>query len=301
MRFKTLVKASCVAIVVGCIFTGAGYIINGNFSLNNKVVFTMNDSPKVNTISKNEELKPFKNIDIEVDVNDIKIIPSDKYEIDLRYQEKNTYVEYKVENETFVLKQETYNKNSNYNFNLNKEDRNYINIYVPKDSIIEDINIISDVASVGVDNIIAKNLDIACDVGNVESKDCSIENVQIETDTGNIKVKNLQADFVETYSNIGNTVIQGSSINKRLEGSSDIGNIEVDGKLYGKTNLSANLGNIEVNIDEDKSLYNYNVKNDLGVFKVDGKKHHKALKVNNNCDNNINIQCDTGKIELNFK
>lgn len=56
-----------------------------------------------------------------------------------------------------------------------------------------------------------------------------------------------------------------------------------------------------MNIDEDKSLYNYNVKNDVGMFKVNGQKHHKALNVNNNCENNISIQCDTGKIELNFK
>lgn len=301
MRIRTLVKASVVAIVLGVVFTGIGYSINGNFSLNNRVALTMNDSPNANTISKNEELQPFKNIDIEVDVNDIKIIPSDKYKIDMRYQDKNTHVEYKVENDTFVLKQETYTKNNNYNFNLNKEDRNYINIYVPKDINLNDINIISDVASVNINDIVAKNLDISCDVGNVEASNCNMENLKIETDTGNIEIKNLESDFTETYSNIGNIIIKDSIINKRFEASSDIGNIEANGKLYGKINVDANLGNIEINIDEDKDLYNYNIQNDLGVFKVDGKKHTKALNVNNNCNNNVTIQCDTGKIELNFK
>ncbi|MGL5752095.1 MAG: DUF4097 family beta strand repeat-containing protein [Paraclostridium sp.] len=299
MKLKSIVKASVLAIAIGFIFTGIGYAINGSLSLNNVLVYT-NNNQDIKYLSKEEELEPFNNIDIKVDVNDIKIIPSDKYKIEFRYDEKNDKVEYKVEDEILVLKQEAINKND-YSINLKKEDRKYINIYVPTDIILEDITITSDVANVNLNNIASKYLDITCNVGNIKAKDCYIKDVKLKSDTGNIDINKLNSNYIEAYSNIGNIVMKDSINIGKLKMSSDIGNIEVDGKIYGESNISANVGNVEVNIDEDKKMYNYNIKNDLGSFKVDGKKYKKELKVDNKSENNINIQCDTGKIELNFR
>lgn len=297
MKVKTIVRTSVVAIVIGIIFTGIGYAINGSFSLSNSLNYNR-ISQNSKTISKSEEVKQFNNIDIDVAVNDVKIIPSDKYKIEVRYKIDKSYINYRVENNTLII-EENIKKNNNYNFK--KESKNYINVYIPKNTSIDDVKIVSDIANLSLNDMIANQLDITCNVGNIQSRDCSIENVKIETDTGNIEINNLETNFAETYSNLGNIVIKNSTINKKFDASNDLGNIDINGKLYGKSNITTDLGNIELSIDENRNLYNYNIKNDLGVFKLDGQKYNKHLNINNNCENDISIECGTGKVELNFK
>lgn len=289
MKIKTIVKIFIVTILIGVSLTGVGYAINESFYTNNldsKVVF------------KNERLEKFNSIDIDIDINDVRIIPSDNYEIELSYKENEGNIQYRVDNNTLIIKEKNI-KNKNTNNNVNHE--NYINIYIPKNINLDNIKIVSDVANLSFNKVSSKQLDITCDVGNIKSSDCNIESLKIETDTGNIKINNLKSRVVETSSNLGNIVIKDSTIKERFEANNELGNIMVNGKLYGKSTITTELGNIEVSISENDDLYNCNIKNELGVFILDGQKHNKYLNINNNCKNDINIECGTGKIELNFK
>lgn len=262
MNLKNIVKITLIAIVVGIILTVVGCSINGGFTVYKDMeTSTIFDNSKV--VSKSEKLEEFNNIEIDVEVNSVEIIPSDKYFIEVKYIEGESYVNYEVKDNTLKIKQEITSKHKNYDINVLKEKNNSINLYVPKDSIMESIKIDSNVANIYLDEIVANKLSASCDVGNIE--------------------------------------IQDSIINKELDLSNDVGNIDVEGKIYGVCNVKNNIGNIELDLNENKSLYNYVVKNSLGIIELDGENYKKDINVDNNTENNINLKCETGRIGLSFK
>lgn len=260
MKLKNIVKITLIAMVIGLILTIAGCSINKGFSFDSTVDTNIINISSIE--SENEKLDKFVNIDIESEVSNIKIIPSDEYKIELKYIKDESIVNYEVKDNTLKIKQENLKKVNN-NMDLLKDEYNLIKIYVPKGFVMENINIVSNVGNISLDEINSNILSASCDVGNIEIKD--------------------------------------TNINKKLNISNDVGNIEVSGKIYGESNIKNNIGNIDIEVDEYKNLYNYKIKNELGILELDGKNYKKEVNADNKSENNLIINCETGRIELNFK
>jgi DUF4097 and DUF4098 domain-containing protein YvlB len=301
MKLKTIVKVSLVTIVVGFVFTGVGYAINGSFSFNNIGSYKLSNFKNTRMISESKELDSFENININADFNDIKIIPSDRYKLEFKYRESEGKVNYKVDKNTLTVEQDHIKRINGYDLNLNEEDRSSIRIYIPKDIKLDNLEVISSVSNVDFRDMDINYLNLSCDVGNIEIKNCKVNKATLLTYTGNIEVHNIEASKVKSYNDVGNIIISNSTIKECLEASNALGNIEIDGKLYGNVDIDADLGNVELYIDGKKELYNYKVSCDLGILKIDDKNQSKELEINNKSKNNIKVKCDAGNVELDFK
>lgn len=301
MKSKTILKASIIAIIIGCVFTGVGYTINGGVSFEqiNKKEHTRTKNIKM--VNESKELETFKNIDMQVEINNIEIIPSDKYKIELRYGQDYGKIDYKIEKNTLIITQENRKRNFGYDLDFNENNKFYIKIYIPQNTEFDKIDIVSNVANIKLEELYINKLNLSCDVGNTEINKCKINESNLSTDTGNMELQGIEASKVEAYGNLGNITIHDSNVSDSLKADNDLGNIEVSGKIYGEIYIGADLGSIELYIDEEKSKYNYSVNCDLGGVEIDGKRQSKDLEVDNNSKNNINLDCNSGNIELNFK
>ena len=103
MKLKNIVKITLIAMVIGLILTIVGCSINKGFSFNNIVDTNVINISSIE--SENEKLDKFGNIDIEAEVSNIKIIPSDEYKIELKYIKDESIVNYEVKDNTLKIKQ----------------------------------------------------------------------------------------------------------------------------------------------------------------------------------------------------
>lgn len=122
-----------------------------------------------------------------------------------------------------------------------------------------------------------KKFNITFDIGNID-----INDLDLHWDIRNIEINKSEFENLEANSNLGN-------INSK--------NINVKNLLNAKNDL----GNVDIEIDENEKNYNYRLICDLGKIDINGKRKNKDVSLENNSDNNLNIECDSGNIKLKFK
>lgn len=301
MKIKTIAKVGIFAIVAGFIFTGIGYAFNKNTFLENTKTDKIFDISSGKYESESLKLESFKNINIVSDLNNIEIIPADEYKLDLKYKKDYINVEYKIENETLSItedkvKSETYNLEDYKN---NKD--NSIKIYIPKNIQINNLSIASNVSNLYLNGISINKLDLSCDTGNINIKNCKADQSNILTDTGSIGVEHLDGLTAKFESNMGNINIANSSIKETLELSNNLGHTKFQGELLGNINVSNNLGNIELDINNKEKEYNYNLKTDSGKIIINDETKNKKFTKNNGSKFNIKLECNSGNINLRIK
>lgn len=276
MKSNMFVKIFIGIILFLFLIAGIGYVAKEKGLFEMKHADQENTSKDTNIISKSKEFDAFENINIEASVNNIEIVSSNKYKVELKYDETYGKIDYKVENDTLKIAQNPYKKSMNIIVN------NYIKIYVPKDVKVKNLNISLEVGNITLENLDINKSTFKSKVGNMEIKQCLVNEVDASVDKGNIDINE-------------------STINKNLKLKSDVGNSNLNGKFLGHINISENVGDIKLNIDENENLYNYKGSTNTGNLIINGKERGKVLDVYNNAQNNIELECRTGDITLDFK
>lgn len=276
MKSNMFVKIFIGIILFLFLIAGIGYVAKEKGLFEMKHADQENTSKDTNIISESKEFDAFENINIEASVNNIEIVSSNKYKVELKYDETYGKIDYKVENDTLKIAQNPYKKSMNIIVN------NYIKIYVPKDVKVKNLNISLEVGNITLENLDINKSTFKSKVGNMEIKQCLVNEVDASVDKGNIDINE-------------------STINKHLKLKSDVGNSNLNGKFLGHINISENVGDIKLNIDENENLYNYKGSTNTGNLIINGKERGKVLDVYNNAQNNIELECRTGDITLDFK
>lgn len=276
MKSNMFVKIFIGIILFLFLIAGIGYVAKEKGLFEMKHADQENTSKDTNIISESKEFDAFENINIEASVNNIEIVSSNKYKVELKYDETYGKIDYKVENDTLKIAQNSYKKSMNIIVN------NYIKIYVPKDVKVKNLNISLEVGNITLENLDINKSTFKSKVGNMEIKQCLVNEVDASVDKGNIDINE-------------------STINKNLKLKSDVGNSNLNGKFLGHINISENVGDIKLNIDENENLYNYKGSTNTGNLIINGKERGKVLDVYNNAQNNIELECRTGDITLDFK
>lgn len=184
MKIKTIVKLSTLTIVAGFVFTGMGYAFDENVFIQNNNFSTESDSTGEEYLVDSKELQVFKNINIEADLNNIEIIPSNQYKLDLKYKKDYINIKYKIENETLSIKEEKI-KSDTYNLEYYKKNKDSsIRIYIPKGTKLNNLSISSNISNVSLNELSVDNMDLSCDTGNINIDKCKVEKLNTITATG---------------------------------------------------------------------------------------------------------------------
>ncbi|MEF9990684.1 MAG: DUF4097 family beta strand repeat-containing protein [Romboutsia sp.] len=335
---KLVIKIAVIIIFAGTIMAFIGYVMGGKTNIKSSGLYI--STKNVNHIIKNEELGEFNNVDIDVNLDYIELIKSDKNKIELNYSEDLNKVDYKIDNNNLTIKQES-KKLVDININLfgfMEENKSYMKLYI-SESELENIKINSNYTDIKIEGVSGNVVNIKCDYanldvdnlngksGNISMKDGNIDlsNIKIE-DTfelknsyGNIGISNSQFQNLISNINDGNIEILNSII-KNSKITNDYGNInlvdsyseginiyckdgrvELDGSFRGYTTIDNKYGNVELDLDNYEKEYGYSIVNKYGSIKINDVSMEGSIINNNNSENTINVNCTDGNININFE
>ena len=257
---KKLLKISAVIFVIGAILLGIGIAMRGfkPFSIafkNGKV--NIEDGQQYTFVQEKTEIDSFTNIDINTNVSEIRIIPSDSYAIE--YSTDSSNFDYEVKNDSLVVTSTGEAVNISVNFTSKKD---YLYIYVPSDCQLNDITITSSVGDIDINSQTCESLSIDLGVGDININNSNFSSVNIDSDTGDVEGSSVTISSDLTIQNdVGDTEISLTAGNYNIDLETDCGDITVNGndvddgvsQSFHESNngasisISANTGDIEVN------------------------------------------------------
>ena len=155
-----------------------------------------------------ESLQRFENININSNVMSITVKPGTEYHIYSTYNKPKYMPEFSVENGTLKVRQ-NFPKHNNNNVKCTVE------ITVPKNTVLSDIDIQNNVGEVILKDFEADEIQIETNVGEIRVSDMNFNNLKLENNVGEISVKTLEK--TDKYN---------------ISARNDIGEISVGGKSY---------------------------------------------------------------------
>lgn len=339
-EMKKLSRISLILIGIGSILALTGFFMGGKLGIvrdNSK--FKVFDSK--DTVIKNEELSFFKSIDIASNFNNIDIIKSDRYAIEMQYEKDNSEVNYTIKDEKLIIEEsKVKNKGINIDFRIGDSHiPRYIKVYVPSGVDLDSIDVKSDNANITMKDISASDILLHCGYGNINAENINTDTVNVEMNNGNMNIKKLNSNNNAVLKNLyGNIQINDSTFNKLsndvnngslnmentsidngiinnkygnikshslttngLQIKSDNSKIDLDGEFKGNTSIKSDYGDVKVKTNIPQELYNYSVSCEYGNIKIGKEKFENNIKINNNKENSIDIVSNNGNINIDFK
>lgn len=257
---KTIVRIAIISIVLGSICIGMGLVMGGNFHALQISMGVDSDG----FYFRNYE-------DVEFENNTLKDVTSLIVEMNLgsitivEEDRDDIQIVNAVKGQyTLNIKDskailKTNTKRGFSFFNFGNEYSQDIEILVPRDFEFDYLKIHNLMGDIDVSDIKAKQLDVEVDLGDFEG-----ENLQ----TGNLVLDNA------------------------------MGNIKIDGVFLNKSSIHNDLGDIDVQVNDDIENYDYQAECSLGSVKVNGRDG--ATRRENDSENMIEISNKLGDITLDF-
>jgi DUF4097 and DUF4098 domain-containing protein YvlB len=323
-----LIVLGITMAIIGLLSGGRGSIVLGKDGLE---IYD-----RANIIKENKELEKFNDVKIDVDFGDIEVIKSDKYAIEVEYNEEVEELTYKVENEKLTVSNNRWGKMS---FSMGFIDNNtLVKVYIPENAVLNNLDIQNKSGNLIVDNVEVKNSNINCDFGNATINNITGDKINLTGKSGKVYSKNLKLEELVLYVDFGDVILENintTTLESNLKsGKLDIkkltannakinsdfgdvkgnqlvtngllvraksGEINIDGELKGNNTLDCDFGDITIKTSLAKNEYSYKVDMDFGTNKIDGKEVEGDVEeINIGASNDFNINCKSGDLKIDF-
>ncbi len=203
-------------------------------------------------------------LNIELKNSSLEIISGDEFSI----ESNNSKLKYNYENGVVTLKENSSIKHKDYK----------TVITIPKDMILNDVNIDMKYGDVSISKF--------------KCKDFELENKAGDTGISNLYVTNeFEMDMA-----IGNTEITDSNINN-LEFKGGVGDFNYSGIINGDSEINLGVGNTYIKIASSINEFNYDINKGLGEITINNKEVSSGL-INNNANKTIKINGGLGNITI---
>jgi hypothetical protein len=196
-------KGMKIALAVGVGFCLIGGILIGiGTSTGGKQAMQAQKQAEIaaSTVSLSKtQIQAYHSMEIDLKVLDLKILPSgdDSYYISYTTSQKNKNpLDYHVEKDTLTLK-ENDNASSHTQLTLyadDDSDGNQIILYVPANTTLKNVGIVSDCSDIDFKSIALNQGTIQSDSGDFDFDACSLQSLSFTTDTGDIDLQNSTLD-----------------------------------------------------------------------------------------------------------
>lgn len=271
-------KAKNIVIIIACVCLLVGIVLlvvslkMADFDISKL------STEKINVYEK-EISGEIKNIDIDSDITNITITPSndDRFYAECSETERAPYTFTEREGTLYITAERT-----NFDFGVNFYEL-YINIHVPK-GVIENINIESDTGTIKVDDGLEfQDVKLESDTGVIKMLASAKGNVEISSDTGSVNVKNVNCNKMYVETDTGSITVNNIIAND-LELSVETGSVTVNDYKGDSINVKSSTGSVKLN--------NVVVLENMDVRITTGSVTLEA------CDaENIDIETTTGSIK----
>lgn len=154
-----------------------------------------------------------------------------------------------------------------------------VTLTVPEGTVLEQIDIQTDVGDLFFEKITAQNCELEADVGDVDLNDCTIDNLTVTADVGDIDIDDSTLATLEVNADTGNFSLQNGTFTN-LEAETDVGAIAIDSS-------------------RDLSDYELELECELGELSINGEAYPKEYKIRGSAGN-IHATAELGDIEITY-
>ena len=125
----------------------------------------------------------------------------------------------------------------------------------------------------------------------------------INSDNGPaIVAEGLKAGKIEIDASVGAVRVTGADTGK-LEVDSDVGAVQFEGSVDGDVDTECSVGAVKLDLAGAKADFNYEIKCKVGSITVGGEGFSglsRERKINNGAAKKMELDCNTGAIEVKF-
>lgn len=274
-----------IVISVGLLLSMVGWILGGIKGL-------AGVEDKVSWISfgghgeemRTMKLEPFSSIDLDCDMGSVELIQSDSFFMEMNYDKKIGAPEVEVEGETLEITSQRH-RGWWLDFNVFRG-KDYadtkMKIYYPKGTVFQNIRLENDMGDIELKGLQAEMVDVASACGDVTLDGLTADSLSLDCDMGDIEARGLQTKGVDAEINMGN--------------------VELAGTLAGTTKISCDMGDCTLETELDKKSYSIHTDIDMGDCSINGQDVGSThMIVNDAAENKIEVESNTGNVEINFR
>lgn len=268
---QKVIKYLAIAFAIFLIITIISAILSAFYALSGVLGLE-----KDNEISSSEmSMTNFKNIDIttldiEVAYTNLTIKTGDV----LKAETNNSNINFSQNNKKIEIKE----KNHKW-FSKNEEQE--LVVYIPKDLEFEKVEISAGAGRINIENLETKSLSFELGAGETEIKNLNVtEDCKIEGGAGKIS-------------------ITSGTIND-LNLDMGVGEANINAILTDKSEINAGVGNLDINLQNDKENYKIKADKGLGSIKIDGKEISDS-EIYGDGENYIKVDGGIGNIKIDFE
>lgn len=270
---KKIIIASVCLIVGGAVLTGVGMMFGGwpGVALTKGGIVSSNSKQSEAVTLEKTKLDAFSEANITIDsYADIQILPSDDENYYLEYLLDKSFgvPEYHVAGNKLTVYQPDKNTRVFVAFStINDYIKTYVNLYVPKDKVLDFMQMYNDSGDVSISGIQFKDADIEVDYGEVLLKDSSFDSLNLTIDTGDLKLDNTNIGTFTLENEYGNNTLK----NFKCDTASielDSGDLYMDAAEINELSCNSEYGKITLLLPENLETYSFDVSVDYGDIKL---------------------------------
>ena len=246
------------------------------------------------TFSYEETYNDVIDINMDIDYGEVHIMEGESFSIDAQRLPENSLESYVDGKGTWIIQQSF-------------EKRGFINIFgvhVPFGDII------------GWDEVLTPKITITI------PKDFAANNFVVVVKAGEVVVDRIQANTGSFDVSAGRLVVNELSIAEKSEyiiGAGQmllnkvtlkditvdcgIGDVTIRGEVSGNSEITCGVGNVELELDSDEADYSYDISASIGDVRIgDNSYQNMSNRIinNNSAENSLSLNCEIGKISVDF-
>lgn len=159
-----------------------------------------------------------------------------------------------------------------------------VTLYVPKNAGLQEV-------------------DIELGAGQGKIEQLQAEELSVEVGAGELRGTGIQAD--QAYIQVGAGMVDlKDCVLEDTEYEVGLGSLCYQGRLSGNTDVSCNMGSVEMQLDGQEEDYNYRIECAMGSVNI-GDRHFSGMsgnkRLDNGADSMMNIDCAMGNITVQFE
>ncbi|BCN28974.1 DUF4097 family beta strand repeat-containing protein [Anaeromicropila herbilytica] len=314
-----MILLGIILAIVGFLLGGGGlFTINSHgISSNNSIIHFQHGKIMSNNYStfkqKKIALGNIKNIKINTNDSNIRVIESDSFSIEYTYLSGNGKPCHTVKDGELIYDEPNTNGFS-FSWGDDNDDNYYINLYIPKNASLDSFDIDSSSGDISVSNFTAKSLSINSSYGDVDIDNVISTNTKVKLSSGDSEITNINTDVLDYNNSYGNAdfssinTLNPTDTNKngKISLTLSSGDTTIDKCTANKLEMKNSYGDIELSqvnatdMTGDLSSGSITAENcDLGNTNIDSKYGDVTLGLSKAISMyDYNINCDYGDVTI---
>lgn len=310
--FKTVAIVAAICIAVGVFFAVIGFALGGFRSVHvgaDGFYVGNSGSSSIEALTPSgDDIKNYKNIDIDVDAFQVILKEGDKFSIEGSYSFAYGEPSISLEGDTLVITEKSFRQQGFWNRLLNsnilgfwRDHELLLEIRYPKGTSFEVVDVDCAAASIRIDGITAKELNLSADAGEVNAANVNTDTLDIDIDAGDCSLNNVKVDNAFFSLDAGGLHAK-EFVSNGLDGDLNLGSADISGTLRGVTTLDVDAGEVKLITSLPESDYGLNLDVELGDVVINGRDHSGSALYNagEGRPHTINANVDMGTVKIEF-